>query len=215
MKRTALFLIVAVTLISSFGNFALAAEQEKAPVPVPPPVLNPEKVDKLTGEYTGAFVVDGKKGDGLAQVIAEGKGTYRAVLMRGLWKTGKDIKQVRIELTGTVDADGNVPLEGNGWKGTLIGRKTLVAKAEKGSFEGKWTVRKSPTLAAKPPKGAIVLLPFKPGEKPSTAEWVNKRWPALSNGAMRVGKGSNFTVRKFGSNKLHIEWRCPYEPTKR
>ena len=160
-------------------------------------------------------MVDGKKGDGLAQIIAEGKGQYRAVLMRGLWKTAKDLKQIRIELTGKIDDAGNVPLEGKGWKGTLIGRKTLVAKSEKGSFDGKWTVRKSPTLCAKPPKGAIVLLAFEPGKEPAMEEWANKKWIPLTNSAMRVGRGSNFTVRKFGSVKLHIEWRCPYEPTRR
>jgi hypothetical protein len=216
MKRTVLSLLV-IALISSLGTLATAApkKKKKAPGPPAPPITDPAKVDNYTGEYTGEFVVDGKKGEGLAQVIAEGKGQYRAVLMRGLWKTAKDLKQIRIELTGKIDADGNVPLEGKGWKGTLIGRKTLVAKADKGSFDGKWTVRKSPTLGAKPPKGAIVLLPFTPGKKPSMDEWANKRWIPLSNGAMRVGRGSNFTVRKFGSTKLHIEWRCPYEPTRR
>ncbi len=216
MKRTVLSLLV-IALVSSLATLAAAApkKKKKAPAPPAPPITNPAKVDSITGEYTGEFVVDGKKGEGLAQVIAEGKGQYRAVLMRGLWKTDKNIKQVRIELTGKVDDKGNVPLEGNGWKGTLIGRKTLVAKTDKGSFDGKWTVRKSPTLCAKPPKGAIVLLPFAPGKAPDMKEWTNKKWIALSNGAMRVGRGSNFTVRKFGSMKLHIEWRCPYEPTRR
>ena len=218
MKRIALSLLRAAALIASAGNLSIAAPKKKKPAPpkkVTPPVTDPEKVDKYTGEYTGSFVVDGKKGDGLAQIIAEKDGQYRAVLMRGLWKTAKDIKQVRIELTGKADKDGNIQLEGGGWTGTLVGRKTLVAKCDKGSFDGKWTVRKSPTLCAKPPKGAIVLLPFEPGKKPSMDEWTNKGWPARSNGAMRVGRGSNFTVRKFGSMKLHIEWRCPYEPHRR
>jgi type 1 glutamine amidotransferase len=176
---------------------------------------DPADVDKYTGEYTGKFVVDGKEGAGLAQIIAEGKGQYRAVLMRGLWKTAKDIKQIRIELTGKIGTDGNVPLEGNGWTGKLIGRKTLVAKADKGSFDGKWTVRKSPTLCAKPPKGAVILLPFAPGKAAELTEWANKSWTALPSGAMQVGRGSNFTVKKFGSINLHIEWRCPYEPDRR
>jgi len=215
MKRTVLSLAVAA-FVMSLGSFATAApKKKKAPAAPAPPITDPASVDKYTGEYTGEFVVDGKKGQGLAQVIAEGKGQYRAVLMRGLWKTDPKIKQVRIELVGKVDDKGNVPLEGEGWKGCLIGRKTLVAKSEKGSFDGKWTVRKSPTLCAKPPKGAIVLLPFKPGEKPDMKEWTNKKWIPLTNGAMRVGRGSNFTVRKFGSMKLHIEFRCPYEPTRR
>jgi hypothetical protein len=216
MKRMTLSLIVAAVVISSVGNFAVAAKKKRKRPPTPPaaPVRDAAKVDNYTGEYTGGFVVNGKKGDGLAQVIAEDKGQYRAVLMRGLWKTAKNLKQVRVELIGKVDANGNVPLEGHGWKGTLIGRKTLVAKSDKGSFNGKWTVRKSPTLCAKPPKGAVVLLPFTPNKKPSLVEWANKTWIPLANGAMRVGKRNNFTVKKLGSIKLHIEFRCPYEATR-
>ena len=213
MKRIALSLIVAIALTSALGSICQAAEKKDAP-PKAVEVKKPVDVDKYTGEYTGELVVDGKKGDGLAQIIAEPKGQYRAVLMRGLWKTAKDARQVRVELTGKIDADGNIPLEGNGWKGTLIGRKTLTAKSEKGSFEGKWTVRKSPTLGAKPPKGAIVLLEFEPGKKPSLDEWTNKSWVPLASGAMKIGRGTNFTVRKFGSVKLHIEFRCPYEPNR-
>ena len=214
MKRIALSLLVSALLISSIGVMATAAKKKPA-TPKKPEVKDLVDVDKITGEYVGELTVDGKKGDGLAQVIAEGKGKYRAVLMRGLWKTDKKIKQIRIELTGTVDADGNVPLEGAGWTGTLVGRKTLVAKAEKGSFNGKWTERKSPTLGAKPPKGAVVLLPLEPGKEPSLAEWTNQKWTPLPNSAMRVGRGLNFSVKKFGSVKLHLEFRCPYQPTKR
>jgi len=172
-------------------------------------------VDKITGEYTGKFTVDGKEGEGLAQVIAEGKGQYRAALMRGLWKTAKDAKQVRIELTGKVDKDGNVPLSGKGWTGKLIAGKSIEAKADKGKFSGKWSVRKSPTLCAKPPRGAIVILPFEPGKKPSLDGMTNKSWRPLDTGAMEVGRGNQFSARKFGSAKFHVEFRCPYEPTRR
>lgn len=214
MKRIALFLIVALTLTSVLGGITQGAEKKAAPAKKTE-AKKPADVDKYTGEYTGNLVVDSKKGDGLAQVIAEKDGQYRAVLMRGLWKTAPDPKQIRIELVGKADAAGNIALEGEGWKGSLVGRKTLTAKSDKGSFEGKWTVRKSPTLGAKPPKGAVVVQAFECGKKPSLDGWNNKSWTALACGAMRVGKGSNFTVAKFGSAKIHIEFRCPYEPHRR
>jgi len=191
----------------------------KIPVTMPTPrkvfIPGPDFVEKYTGEYAGQLTVDGAEGPGLAQVIAEGRGRYRAVLLRELWKTDPKAKQFRVELSGTLDDDGNVPLEGSGWTGTLVGQKTLTAKAEKGKFEGVWAVRKSPTLAAKPPEGAIVLLPFEEGKKPSLKEWSNQNWLALDTGAAQVHGGTNFTVRKFGSARFHVESRCPYEPLKR
>jgi type 1 glutamine amidotransferase len=172
-------------------------------------------VDKYTGEYTGALVIEGKEVRGLAQVIAEGNGKYRVALMQGLWQTDPKLDQFRVELSGTINNEGNVPLAGDGWTGTLVGRQTLTVKSGSGKFEGKWTVRRSPTLGAKPPQGAIVLLPFEPGKAPSLDEWSNKKWKTLKTGAMEVRGGTTFSVRKFGSAKFHVEFRCPYEPTKR
>ncbi len=173
--------------------------------------------DKLMGEYTGTLALGGVKGPGVAQVIAEGKGMYRAALMRELWKTDPNIKQFRVEMTGKVGADGRVKLAGGGWTGLLVASKMVSARADNGdTFDGdRYNERKSPTLGAKPPAGAIVLLPFKPGAKPSMAEWSNASWRPLDSGAMEVGRGTNFTKRKFGSARFHVEFRCPYEPTKR
>jgi len=173
--------------------------------------------DKLMGEYTGTLALGGVKGPGVAQVIAEGRGMYRAALMRALWQTDPKVKQFRVEMTGKVGADGRVTLAGGGWKGLLVAGKMLSARADNGdTFDGdRYNERKSPTLGAKPPAGAIVLLPFKQGTKPSMDEWTNRFWRPLDTGAMEVGRGANFTKRKFGSARFHVEFRCPYEPTKR
>jgi len=175
-----------------------------------------EPVDKYTGEYGGTLALGGVKGPGLGQVIAEGGGKYRVALMRGLWQTDPKVKQFRVDLTGEIGDDGRVKLAGQGWTGLLVGRKMIGARAENGdTFDGTWQVRTSPTLGAKPPAGAIVLLPFKQGAKPSLDEWTNKSWTPMDSGAMQVGRKTNFTVRKFGSARFHVEFRCPYEPTKR
>ena len=191
----------------------------KIPVTMPEPpkvfIPGPDFVEKYTGEYTGTLEFDGQDSLGLAQVIAEGRGRYRAVLMREPWKTDPKAQQFRVELTGTIAEDGNVPLEGGGWTGTLVGQKTLTAKADQRSFEGAWSVRRSPTLGAKPPEGAVVLLPFEEGKKPPLDEWSNKKWLTLDTGAMEVRGGTMFSVRKFGSATFHVEFRCPYEPTRR
>lgn len=173
-------------------------------------------VDKLMGEYGGTLALGGVKGPGLGQVIPEGGGKYRVALMRGLWQTDPKVKQFRVDLTGQVGADGRVKLAGEGWTGLLVGQKMLSARAKNGdTFDGEWRVRTSPTLGAKPPAGAIVLLPFKEGVKPSLDEWTNKTWKPLDTGAMEVGRGTQFTTRKFASGSFHVEFRCPYEPTRR
>ena len=60
-----------------------------------------------------------------------------------------------------------------------------------------------------------MLLPFAKDTAPSLADWSNKNWKTLETGAMEVQGGNTHTVRKFGSAKFHLEFRCPYEPTKR
>ena len=225
MKRIALVLIVAIgAQAMTVGMCAAARRGDPSPqdlakikAAAPKKATAKPAEDKLMGEYTGTLALGGVKGPGLAQVIAEGKGMYRVAIMRGLWQTDPKVKQFRVELTGKVGGDGRVKLAGAGWKGLLVAEKMVSARADNGdTFDGdKYNVRTSPTVGAKPPAGAIVLLPFKAGTKPSLDEWTNKSWPALENGAMEVGRRTNFSVRKFGSAKFHVEFCCPYEPTRR
>ena len=66
---------------------------------------------------------------------------------------------------------------------------------------------------AKPPEGAIVLLPYEPGKKTSLKEWRNKKWKLLDDGSAQVGGGSNLTIRKFKDFRMHLEFQQPYQPT--
>jgi hypothetical protein len=101
------------------------------------------------------------------------------------------------------------------WAGGIADHKlTLVGKGEKGgTFELSYFVRKSPTEGAKPPPGAIVLLPFEEGKAPDMAEWTSTKWKALPDGSMMGNKsGDDLTKRQFGDMKLHVEFMVPYEP---
>ncbi len=163
--------------------------------------------DPFMGEYRG------KRTDSHleAKVYPLGGGRYAAalyVIRAGVSK--------RYELDGWAEGD-EAEFEGTvGGKqasGLLKGRKlTLSNGAVLAAYE-----RQSPTLGAKPPKGAIVLLPFTPGQAPSLAAWTNQEWKALPDGSMEVavGKGSTWTKREFGDVRLHLEFRCPYQPTHR
>ena len=68
--------------------------------------------------------------------------------------------------------------------------------------ELKKTMRKSPTLGEKPPQGAIVLF-----DGTNVDAWE----PGKLAEEMLMGVGTR-TKQSFGSYKLHLEFRVPYEP---
>jgi hypothetical protein len=76
-----------------------------------------------------------------------------------------------------------------------------------GTIEASKSTRKSPTLGAKPPAGAIVLFDGQPGNA-----WEGFSWPVKDNFA-QVGKGNVKTSQKIrGDYRLHLEFRTPYMP---
>ena len=173
-----------------------------------------EPDDAIMGEYVGQWrPAGGTAVEALARVIGEGDGKYRVRLFTShAWssKFGElegTAAGKRVELAGKVgDADG---------KGTIEGREVLVAKSSAGEFEGKYNVRKSPTEGQKPPPGAVVLLPYTPGTKTNLAEWSNQKWKIMDGGCALVQGGGNVSKREYGSIKLHVEFRCPYQPKAR
>lgn len=173
-----------------------------------------EPDDGIMGEYVGQWrPAGGEAVEALAKVIGEGDNTYRVRLFTShAWssKFGElegTAQGKRVELAGKVgDADG---------KGTIEGGEVLVAKSSAGEFEGKYTVRTSPTEGQKPPPGAVVLLPYEPGKKTNLAEWNNQKWQIMDDGSALVMGGGNISKRNFGNIKLHVEFRCPYQPKAR
>jgi len=170
--------------------------------------------DGIMGEYVGQWrPAGGQAVEALARVIGEGDGAYRVRLFTShAWASKFG------ELTGTA-SDKRVDLAGTladaPATGALNGGETLVVKGEKGEFEGKHHLRKSPSLGEKPPDGAVVLLPYEPGAKTSLDHWQNPKWKPLDDGAVLVEGGSNVSKDEFGSIRLHVEFRCPYQPKAR
>ena len=182
------------------------------------PVAPKEIEDKFVGEYAGTFVsAAGTKADGVAKVYvrsARGGLSYRAALYAV--ESGLLVKTVigpkakvllRAELSGSAGPEG-VELKGGGVAGAIRDGK-LSAKGKGGTFDLALVVRKSPTERAKPPAGAIVLLPYAPGKATSPDEWTNKKWALLKDGSMMVTGGDNNTKRKFSRFRLHLEFRIP------
>ena len=236
---TGCMLAVAMILASAAPS-AQAAAAKGAPVFGSPAAAKEAGPDfDIQGEYEGTA---GKDKIGV-QVIALGNGAFSAVFLPGgLPGAGWDGK-AKILSEGTLKG-GKVVLalvEGNrtymaGPPSQFMPTKALPPKPEVGGTatiaDGKITgktddgeaitakkvERKSPTLGAKPPKGALVLLAYTPGTAPSLDEWTNTKWKPMPCGCMQVQQKSGTTKTKktfSGAWTLHIEFRSPFMPTAR
>lgn len=155
---------------------------------------------QVQGEYASG---EGASGWGL-QVIALGDGKFDAVLYPGglpgagwngetKYKLSGETKENRTELAGKMSSGS---IEGEVFRG----------KGPDGvSLELKKVERKSPTLGAKPPKGAIVLF-----DGTSVDQWQNGK---LEEGNL-LGVGTR-TKEKFRDYTLHLEFRTPFMPKAR
>ncbi len=194
--KTRLLLCLATGILLA-GLIPVSAAKNEA-------AADPAKVDAdyaFQGEYAG--VLAGQYDVG-SQVIALGDGKFRLVLFPGgLPGAGYDGAAEKREYDGARDGD-TVTFTGGTTSKSISGGK-LIFSRDGQEFSIDRTIRKSPTLGAKPPEGAVVLFDgksaenFKPGRMTET-------------GLLMQGANS---VRKFQDHKLHIEFRLPYEPKKR
>jgi len=169
------------------------------------------------GEYEGKFYPDkAVTMPATADVVDEGDGNYRIRLQA--ISDDPTLEGAHIEIMGR-EFGPQVYLSsragGYDWRGE-IRNGHLVATSHYGQrFELEKIVSKSPRAGAKPPEGAVILLPFKEGVKADLSGWTNQAWKAKDNGVMECakGKGSNKTKREFSDIKhLHVEFKLPLEP---
>ncbi len=205
MVRNASFPLASV-LILVLAAAASAAESKKPPVAF----TNPKKAGPdfaVQGEYLGQITTDEGKFQHGVQVIALGNGKFRAVAYQGgLPGAGWD-KSEKIEVEGqTAGGVTTFVVEGGTAKG-VIEKGVLTIQDADGQTIGKLrkTRRKSPTLGAKPPKGAVVLFDGK------TAD-AFKGGRMTEDGLLMEG---DTTQQSFQSFKLHLEFLTPYMPTRR
>ncbi len=182
---------------------------------------------ELMGDYEGEWL-DAPKGNYFeinkplaAQVINVKPGEYRL----RFYQEHDRRADAYFEGDGKLDGD-VIRFSGNGWSGQVA--KDGLTGTSGGNpgvkFSLRKTVRKSPTLGAKPPEGAVVLFDGKNfdewqhgGNRPVT-------WNLLPGGAMEVRSaksdedrknqigGDIETKRKFGDCRIHLEFRYPVEP---
>lgn len=178
-----------------------------------PAFTKPNKAKKedpsfeIQGEYSGT-VADGSVDLGV-QIIALGKKSFRGVgFMGGLPGDGWEGEKIP-GTDATMKDDGTIEFEGD--QGTAIYKNGEVVIVADGSEVGtlKKVNRKSKTLGMKPPKDAIVLFDGKNADA-----WENAVMDGKTLAFDPKGRGAT-SKQKFGSHKLHIEFRLPYMPEAR
>ncbi len=218
-------LLMLPLLLASCGGFATVDPLVEAQTSI-------TGADPYMGDWQGKWELDdGTDGAPLvAQVIAMGKGKYRAVFFDE-FDTPADptavlndeIEDDKATFTGQADSeDGQLDIKGAIEADKFAG--TFQGQTASGTFELTRAFRVSPTLGDKPPSGAVVLLK---GKK-SLKQWEHTpskknpdggpvQWSLLKGGVMEVkpGTGNVVTKKKFTDFKLHVEFRLPFMPEKR
>lgn len=154
------------------------------------------------GEYGGKL---GERMWGV-QVVALGEGKFDVVGYQGGlpgegWQRGGDVKPGKGELK-----DGTVEVTGDTWQAKIKDGVMSISHGDHKVGELKKVERKSPTLGAAPPQGAIVLFD---GSSPDHFEKGE-----LVEGKL-LGATNCVTKEKFGDHSLHIEFRTPFMPKSR
>lgn len=161
----------------------------------------------IQGEYAGTLVEDNKKHAVGAQVIALGDGKFQLVGHRGGlpgkgWKRGdKQVKSQGETKNGIVTFT-----KDNGSAKIQDGQLTLFDTDGTEIGKLKRITRKSPTLGAKPPKGAMVLFDGTSADKFDNGKIVENNLLGATNCESK---------QKFGDHTLHIEFRTPFMPKAR
>lgn len=158
-----------------------------------PAEAGPDFADQ--GEYTGE--------DCAAQVIALGDGKFHILGYEDGFP-GEDKSVKRVEADGHRDGD-KILFENDGWKGTIAGGKIDCTNPENTRFTLTKAARKSPTMGATPPPGALVLFDGKNAD-----EWSGGKLD--KDGNLQCGVKSK---KEFGDCTLHIEFRTPFMPAAR
>ena len=197
-------ILVWAAIIGCFG-VAITAAAELGPAFVDPAEAGPDFL--IQGEYLGPLDIDGKQVDHGVQVIAQGEGKFQAVVYTGGlpgagWDGGAKVYaegQTVGDVTTFVTADSAVTAK--------IERSVVTVNATNGKPLGRLrrVERKSRTLGAKPPAGAVVLF-----DGTGTDKLVDARM--TPDGLLMEPATSK---QHFQSVRCHVEFRTPFMPLAR
>ena len=202
------------------------AAKKGGPIWTDPAKAKAEDPDfSIQGEYGYAQAPTSEQLPFGVQVVAEGDGKFTAYVYKGGlpgagW-TGKkpvatDRKSAKARLKKLPDrwklkgerTDKAIQFKGESHAG-WIEENNFNLQIEDTVFELPRVERKSKTLGMEPPAGAIVLFD-QDKAKQMVDNWEKGR--ITEDGLLMQGTRSK---RKFGSHKLHLEFRTPYKPKAR
>ncbi len=196
MKTTTLTLAIAVLMMAwSFAEDGTFMTAEEA---------GPDFA--IQGEYQGEVKHEGNAVSLGFQVIALGEHHFDAVAYPGgLPGDGWNGEEKFPAHGSTVDGITKISSVGHGY--AIVGKGQAVLHSENGETMGTLTKveRKSPTLGAKPPEGAVVLFDGKSADH-------FERGMIVMNDLLAADCE---TKDKFGDHTLHIEFRTPFKPAAR
>jgi hypothetical protein len=175
--------------------------------------------DPHMGLYEGQWKAGRESGKLTVQLRPLGDGSYDGF---ALLRLGTNLHGVA-RLSGKPGEKDSLRLSSTSWTGSSAktlqevqwegeirkGRLQASAKGATGSLKGKRATRKSPTLGAKPPKGALVVF-----DGTDRGLFRQFTWDIVG-GAMQVKKGDLVARERLTDFQLHIEFRTPYMPKAR
>lgn len=163
----------------------------------------------IQGEYIGEVSHEGETHKLGAQVIARGKGKFEVVLSKGGlpgdgWKHGEP----SLKMQGTAaELKGRWPDSDRELAGKIADGKLTVSDTDGKPFVLTRTQRKSPTLGAKPPAGAVVIFDGSNLDKFEPVEGHLTEDKLLVSGVLAKPDYNNY--------KLHLEFRLSWMPEAR
>lgn len=159
------------------------------------------------GDYQGSLTGGAPL---VAQVIDLGGGNYHAKFLHSF----DDTHTVLAEADGRAVPDGPVRFESEAISGDLRANEFNGKKSDGTMFSLKLVKRKSPTLGAAAPEGAVVLFDGKNTNAWQTADKKPVGWKIAKNGALQIvpNSGTIETKQPFGDMDLHLEFRTPLMP---
>jgi hypothetical protein len=154
----------------------------------------------LQGEYEGQ--VPGRGWTGV-QVVARGGGTFAVVLLRGGLPGAGWNSVTPDELTAHLD-NGKAAVPNDRWHRVIAAAQFTGSTPDGKAFALKRVVRRSPTLGAGPPAGAVVLLGGSGAD-------------AWTGGLTRDGvlTADATSKRGFKDFQAHFEFQLPFLPAER
>jgi hypothetical protein len=176
--------------------------------------------DPIMAEYEGFWTAtNGAKGRLTAQIRPLANNRYDGFIL--LFRTRSPVAGFNLQpavldqekiafkaVTSTKEEGGDLLAKNEATCRIENGKLTGMFKGDlgDGTFEAEKSQRKSPTLGAKPPAGAIVLFDGKPSDA-----WESVSWP-VRDGILQVGAGNIRVKNKLDDFRLHLEFRTPYMP---